>query len=79
MTASRPPKPILGYSALTGTVYVLKRNGQKEAVPTDQLVTVIAGWLDDHDLIVKKDGFRVKYGVEEILPLEDDSAAPRAE
>ena len=57
-----PTKPILGYSGLTGTVYVLKRNGQKEAVPEPQVVAVISGWLDDHNLTVTKpDGTRVTY------------------
>lgn len=67
-------KPLLGYAPLTGTVYVFKRNGQKEPVPESELVTVISHWLDDHDLIVTKDGFRVRYGVEEILPLEGDAS-----
>lgn len=55
-------RPDLGYSPLTGTVYVLLRNGQKRAVPEPQVVTVITGWLDDHDLVVTKDdGTRVRY------------------
>ena len=68
----------LGYSPLTGRVYVILRNGQKREVPEAELVTVITSWLDTHDLVVTKDGFRVRYGVEEILPLTDPphSAAP---
>ena len=55
-------RPTLGYAGLTGTVYVLLRNGQKRPVPENELVTVIAGYLDDHDLVVTKpDGARVAY------------------
>lgn len=59
MTADRTT---LGYSPLTGTTYVLLRNGQKRAVPEREVVAVIAGYLDDHDLVVTKpDGKRVRY------------------
>lgn len=57
-------RPSLAYSPLTGTVYVLLRNGQKRAVPEAEVVAVIAGYLDDHHLTVTKpDGTRVRYGV----------------
>lgn len=54
----------LGYSSLTGTAYVLLRNGHKRAVPESELVTAIVGYLNDHHLTV--DG--VRYGV---LPEEE--------
>jgi hypothetical protein len=55
-------RPTLGYSGLTGTVYVLFRNGQKRPVPEAEVVAVIAGYLDDHDLMVTKDdGTKVRY------------------
>ena len=58
------PKPTLGYSPLTGTTYVLLRNGQKRAVPEPEVVAVIAGYLDDHHLsVTKPDGTVVRYGV----------------
>jgi hypothetical protein len=69
MAPTLAERPLLGISPLTGNVYVLMRNGTKRAVPESELVTVIVHWLDHNDLIVTKDGFRVKYGVEEILPL----------
>jgi hypothetical protein len=65
-----PGRPLLGITALTNTVYVYMRNGQRRPVPEKELVTVISHYLDTHDLIVQKDGFRVRYGVEEILPNE---------
>jgi hypothetical protein len=49
----------LGYSGLTGTVYVLLANGQKRPVPEGELAAVIAGYLNDHDLTVGG----VRYGV----------------
>lgn len=58
------PKPTLGYSPLTGTTYVLLRNGQKRAVPEAEVVAVIAAYLDDHHLsVTKSDGTVVRYGV----------------
>lgn len=55
-------KPTLAYSPLTGTVWVLLRNGQKRAVPEDEVAAVISGWLDDHDLVVtNSEGVRVRY------------------
>ena len=59
MTSERP---MIGYSPLTGTTYVLLRNGQKRAVPEAEVVAVIASYLDDHDLTVTKlDGSKVRY------------------
>ena len=68
---SMPDRPLLGVAALTGNVYVYMRNGTKRLVPESELVTVISHWLDNHDLVVTKDGYRVRYGVEEILPLKE--------
>jgi len=60
MNGQRPTT--LGYAGLTGTVYVLLRNGQKRPVPENELVTVISAYLDGHDLVVTKpDGTRVSY------------------
>jgi hypothetical protein len=57
-------KPTLGYSPLTGTTYVLLRNGQKRAVPEAEVVAVISAYLDDHHLsVTKPDGTVVRYGV----------------
>ena len=57
-------KPTLGYSPLTGTTYVLLRNGQKRAVPEAEVVAVISAYLDDHHLsVTKPDGEVVRYGV----------------
>lgn len=44
---SRPST--LGYSSLTGTAYVLTKT-TKRAVPENELVSVIAEFLADHDL-----------------------------
>lgn len=63
MTDRVAERPLIGYSGLTGTVYVLYRNGTKRAVPEAEVVSVITGWLDDHDLTVTRDdGTEVKYG-----------------
>jgi len=55
--SSRPTT--LAYSGLTGTVYVLLKNGQKRPVPEAELVAVIAAYLDNHDLSVSNR----RYGV----------------
>lgn len=65
---------LLSYSALTGTVYVRKRNGHKEAVPEAQVAAVISGYLHDHHLRVQRDdGTWVQY-VEEPLAEQGEEA-----
>lgn len=57
-------RPTLAYSGLTGTTYVLLRNGQKRAVPEAEVVTVIGAFLNGHHLAVTQpDGTTVRYGV----------------
>jgi hypothetical protein len=68
MVVRMPEKPLLGITALGHQVYVYMRNGQRRPVPEAELITVIVEYLDTHDVVIQKDGFRARYGVEEILP-----------
>lgn len=55
-------RPTLVRSPLTGTVYVLLRNGQKREVPEAEVVAVIASFLDERHLtITRDDGTKRRY------------------